>query len=335
MAAGLGARTAGAPAVGLGCLYVGAAALIGSLTNRVAIRALFEPWPTRRFHLPYTGILESKRDEIEAAISEAVCGELISSHALAEGIRDSGLPEHLRDEAAERIRRLVPEPHEGQAAGPSQFESALAHSLAAMRRALDNDAVVEALGVEMHRMVEDAVESRECYSLVRWHVKRFGGTLGRIGHVTGIADYDEITYRLIDVVKSEMSDILRQPESLRGFVGQWLESGAQSLRSGEALSPRLRVAIASELRATLRTAADQLERWDVEDSRAVHELVRELVSRLDMRRVVNRSLARLSTGDMKDLVLRHSRHHLAWLEVWGAVLGALGGGALWAFSTLG
>ncbi len=53
-----------------------------------------------------------------------------------------------------------------------------------------------------------------------------------------------------------------------------------------------------------------------------------------MEAVVRHGMARLSTEELKEVVLRHSRRHLAWLEVWGGVMGAAGGALMWVVSQL-
>src|SRR5690606_15972553 len=114
---------------------IGTAALIGAFTNRIAIHALFDPWPSRRLRLPYTGIIEIERRRIEQALMTAVSERLVTPEVLAEELRDSDQLGRIRDEAVRALRRAAEEwPPEGVngAAGERVTEFALAQSRAAL-----------------------------------------------------------------------------------------------------------------------------------------------------------------------------------------------------------
>ncbi len=323
----------GDPALGRGLLYAGAGALIGCVTNRIAIRALFDPWPWRGLHLPYTGVIENERSRIEEAIAEAVGGRLVTPEVLAEELRASDLPEQIRAEAAAFVRGLAaPVGEQGSAPSDELVDLLVEHSEAAVRQSLEDDEVVRSLAQELRRTADRTLRSPACYRMVRGHVQRLGGPLGQLGHVSGFADYDEVTYKVLDAVRSALDDVLGDPAQVRSFMHDWLEAGQAALRRDPRLAAAVRRAAAEQLRAGLGRAGDELERWHLTEGPWLERLVDVVSGSLDVRQVVSRALARLSTEEVKALVLRHSREHLAWLEVWGGLLGGLGGGLLYALS---
>jgi uncharacterized membrane protein YheB (UPF0754 family) len=317
------------------CVYIGTAALIGAFTNRIAIHALFDPWPSRRLRLPYTGIIEIERRRIEQALMTAVSERLVTPEVLAEELRDSDQLGRIRDEAVRALRRAAEEwPPEGVngAAGERVTEFALAQSRAALERALDNDRLMEALGRRIGAAIERILDSEDSYELIRGRFVKISGRLGVIGHVTGVTDYDEVTYKVIDGIKDEMSSLWSEPGKVRALMRPWLRKTEAILEADPALSREMGEFVSGEAREGLMRVAERLEEWDIRSSRGVEQFIDYAVRRFDVRQVVGRALAKLSTEEVKQLVLKHSREHLGWLEVWGGVLGGVGGTLLWVLS---
>jgi uncharacterized membrane-anchored protein YjiN (DUF445 family) len=260
-------------------LYVGAAGLIGAMTNRMAIEALFSPWPSRRLALPYTGLIERNRLAIIDAIAETVSGELLTRDALLRWLREGGVIEKLRSSAAQQVRSLAG--HEG----PS----------AELRRRISR---------ALRKRLIDALDSPAVYREVRQFVRTKAGLAGMVGHVTGVSDYDQLTYSILDGVKQKVHDVLVTD------VGS--------------ASPHLS--------AALNAAADALDQWDLADDPAIGELMSTLVDHLEVHSIVHDSLGRYSPEEIKLLIQRLSRRHLAWLEVYGGLFGALGGLAMFALT---
>jgi uncharacterized membrane-anchored protein YjiN (DUF445 family) len=261
-------------------LYVGAAGLIGAMTNRMAIEALFSPWPTRRLALPYTGLIERNRLAIIDAIAETVSGELLTREALLNWLREGGVIEKLRSSASQQVRHLAG--HEG----PS----------AELRRRISR---------ALRQRLVAALDSPAVYREVREFVRSKAGVAGMVGHVTGISDYDNLTYSILDGVKQKVNDVLVTD------VGS--------------ASP--------QLSAALNAAADALDQWDLADDPAIGELMSTLVDHLEVHSIVHDSLGRYSPEEIKLLIQRLSRRHLAWLEVYGGLFGALGGAGMFLIAS--
>jgi hypothetical protein len=335
MLAGIPAHYLGLSWLRAACVYIGSAALIGAFTNRIAIHALFDPWPSRLVSLPYTGIIEIERKRIEQAIMNAVAERLITPEILSEELKEADSLLLLRDEAASVVRSLsdggpawVPD----GAAGKGIAEAATAYSREVLERVLTNDRLLEALGTRMQEVTEEVLERPESFAMVRERFRSFAGPLGAIGHFTGVTDYDEVTFRILDGVRAELGDVWSDPERLRGLVSPWVRTAERSVGADPVLMREMRDFASMEFREATGRMADRLEQWDVRNSEAVDKFVDYAVSRFDVRQIVGRALNKLSTEEVKQLILKHSREHLGWLEVWGGVLGAAGGAILWALS---
>jgi len=64
--------------------------------------------------------------------------------------------------------------------------------------------------------------------------------------------------------------------------------------------------------------------------RVLDPAIKKMVEEFDFGEVVKRKLDSLSISEVRELFRRHMRKHLGWLEVWGAVFGAIGGVLLFA-----
>ena len=282
----LAVLTAGAVCLGLGwlvagsgLLYVGGSAAIGAITNRIAIKAIFSPWPSRRFPLPGTGLVERNHQRIIEAIADSVAKDLITAETLRRWLSEADFFVSVRDQAAREVRKLAADPE--------------------MRATWS-----EHLRVALRRRLEDVVNSNRVYNAVRSFFVSKSGLVGKIGNFTGLGDYDSITYRIVDAIRSRLGDWM-------GEGSTWFDE-----QFAEALSE----------------AADGLGRWDIQHSQRLEEMIEFVVRNVDVRAIVVHSLQRFEPQEVRRLVEDFSKEHLGLLEVWGAVLGAIAGGAIWGAS---
>ncbi len=312
--------------------YVAVAGAIGAVTNRIAITMLFDPWPSRRVRLPYTGLIELERERIVEALADAAAETLLRPEELAAEMTRGGQLQSLRDEAVEAMHAWARREQAGEGPAPAGTQAVAAYVTEALSRAAGNPELVGALGERLHETVEETLDSEQTFRMIRSRFMRMSGTLGVIGHMTGVADYDEVTYRILDSLREELSGLLRDRERLGAMLSQWAARIARSER------PELRTELAGVLRGEMsravHAAAEALGRWDIENSPAVANLAARIAGRLDVRRIVREALGKLPTSEIRDLVRRSSRHHLAWLEVWGGLIGAISGAAAWAVGYL-
>jgi uncharacterized membrane protein YheB (UPF0754 family) len=279
LAGGLVLLGIGSTLPGAALLYVGGSAVIGAVTNRIAIRAIFTPWPNRKLALPGTGLVERNREKIIDAMSDAVARDLITPETLSAWLEETGFFDKLRDKAAGHVRELSADP---------------------TRRSRWREHLRQAL----NRRISEALQSTSAYQGIRDFFVRFSGPLGKLGHVTGLSDYDSVSYKILDGVRGKLSEMLNSRSG-------WFDE---------------------QFAAALEEAAEDLENWNLESSDDIQSMIAYVVGEVDVRSIVTHSLGRYSAEEVRVLVEDLSKEHLALLEVWGAVLGGLAGIAIYAAS---
>lgn len=96
---------------------VAVAALIGGVTNYLAIRMLFRPrrpWHIGPWRVPFTpGLIPKRREEIALSLGRVVAGYLVTSDALSRLLESRAFQDRITGEWAERLRDwLAGEPAE-------------------------------------------------------------------------------------------------------------------------------------------------------------------------------------------------------------------------------
>lgn len=120
-------------------------ALIGYVTNRIAIKMLFRPRAARHIlgiHIPFTpGIIPKSRDEIASNIGQMVARQLLSPEAIREQLDSPTLQEslklwirHQREALMERPIRLPDGTNVEEKAGTQLLEDLLAELLPQLAR---------------------------------------------------------------------------------------------------------------------------------------------------------------------------------------------------------
>ncbi len=265
--------------LGSALLYIGGSAVIGAVTNRIAIHAIFSPWPSQRLALPGTGLVERNHEQIIEAIADAVAGDLITPETLSEWLEQADFFENLRDQAAMQVRGISSDPE---------------------AREVWSDHLRQALRLRLGQVME----SSTVYRAIRKFFAEKAGIVGKIGHATGLGDYDSVTYRIVD--------------SIRDRLDEWMAEGNSW--------------VDEQFAEALEEAALKLEGWNIRDSKKLGEWTRLVVAELNVRQIVSHSLAKFEPAEVRKLVQEFSGEHLSLLEVWGAVLGATAGGVIWAVS---
>jgi uncharacterized membrane protein YheB (UPF0754 family) len=80
-------------------------ALLGYVTNWLAVRMLFRPRTPRRFlGVTFVGLVPRRRAELAARVAEAVSRELVRSEDVSKLLDDPALAEMARDEIDSRVR---------------------------------------------------------------------------------------------------------------------------------------------------------------------------------------------------------------------------------------
>lgn len=96
---------------------VAVAALIGGVTNYLAIRMLFRPrrpWHIGSWRVPFTpGLIPKRRDEIAASLGKVVSGYLVTSDALSERLASQDLADRLAKDWADQFRAWLKQEDDG------------------------------------------------------------------------------------------------------------------------------------------------------------------------------------------------------------------------------
>src|SRR5690606_6080759 len=145
----------------------------------------------------------------------AVSQRLVTPEILAEELKESESLLRLRDEGVRVLREYAEKPQ-----GPGTqidlslrfAEAAREYSQTALNRALENNGLLQALGGRMQALVSETLDKPKSFRLIRDKFARHAGRLGKLGHATGVADYDEVTFRIVDGIKAEMAEVLGDPD---------------------------------------------------------------------------------------------------------------------------
>jgi len=94
-------------------LGVAVAALIGGVTNHLAIRMLFRPrrpWRIGRWRVPFTpGLIPKRKDDIAASLGRVVAGYLVTGDALAQLFESETFAQRLAEAWKSRFRQWLGE----------------------------------------------------------------------------------------------------------------------------------------------------------------------------------------------------------------------------------
>ena len=135
-------------------------ALIGYVTNRIAIKMLFRPrttWHILGIHIPFTpGIIPKSRDEIASNIGQMVARQLLSPEAIREQMDSPALQEnlklwvrHQREALMERPIRLPDATNVQEEASTQLLEDLLAELLPQLARSSVFQQVVSSLATSL------------------------------------------------------------------------------------------------------------------------------------------------------------------------------------------
>ena len=222
----------------------------------------------------------------------------------------SGILEERRAEVAASIGRTVAtkllstETIMETAREPS-FQQATGHAVDQnIRELLNEPGFMELLLEELDKYISNFLDSELFRQKLQESVF---GHLGWLGSVLvefkNVRDKDKITPQMQKEIKR---------------IAQYLcadESFKESLREFLKKLPSKIAAHHSPLKAHLQCCSATL--------------VQELVEKIDVEKVVAEQVEQFKPGEMSDLILKITAENLDWLEVWGGVLGVLGGAVFW------
>ena len=170
-------------------LFPAVGALIGALTNHLAIRMLFRPfrpWTLGGWRVPFTpGVIPRKRAELATRIAATFEEHLISGRHLHQMITGSRMAELLDEKVDGFIASL------GVVGGMLRgFKPAVVEKLASALEEVANRALEPGGPLDVGKLIEDRVNAMDLRDLERMilqvtrtqlrHITVFGGILGAL-----------------------------------------------------------------------------------------------------------------------------------------------------------
>lgn len=276
-------------------------AIIGYITNRIAIQMLFRPRTAKYIlgmRIPFTpGIIPKSRDELARNIGRAVARELLSADAIRAQLDSPHLQTSLRQWIGQQRQALMRQPirlSDGSQKLLDDLMPALSESILQMLRqpALRNEMIK--IGSDV---VQRTVSNQNFFARTAINVS--GADTLVINRMPAIVD------TIIAQLESAAT-----PHRIGEITGQWLQTGnPKSLQDLVVLSPTTE------------------ERIDDYVSERLIVLLREQVPALsdilDVEKLVTERINTFDTAQVERMILDVTGRHLKWINYFGAGLGAI------------
>ena len=261
-------------------------ALIGGLTNKVAIRMLFRPHRAvyiGRFHVPFTpGIIPKEKPRIAAAIGDAVGNELLNSDVLSQTLLSDEMYAKISNSVNSLVDRMMVDTTPlrdviARYAAPEETDRLLSQMQTDLVQTLCLKLSNEAIGDHVATLAIDHVMNRLSQNFV-----------GRLGASA------------LDLVRNSVQQFLAEN------INQLLQQNSQ---------PMLHSWVSTETQHLLDTPLCQL---------CQHHLPRMLQT-LDLQRIVQDRINDMDMQQTEQLILTIMKKELRALVWFGVLLGFLMG----------
>jgi len=252
-------------------LCVGISGLIGQMTNKIAIRMIFDyvRVPFTRLNIPGSGLLQRNLDKVIDFISQGSI-HILNPETIKNEIREQDVVSKLGD---------IFQDEKGSEPGLERFIDII---LAQVGKWLENE--------EFYFLLRDGV--------IKDYAEKHVSV--QIAHATGIIDYDDLTYKIIDALKKKIQDTRQSPEDLH------------------------------ELKSAIQKMIQDVSYDEDVIEEQLLELVDVVLKKFDFTTVVKNRLLEFSPEQIKEAILEGASEYLGWIEVWGGILGGLVGILMWS-----
>ncbi len=167
---------------------------------------------------------------------------------------------------------------------------------AKVRGLIEDEQFLDSLSQRVVLLLRGAVRSDAFYALIRAEVVKRVGVLGRIGDLTGLVDYDRLTCSICDELVASIEKLSENPQRWRDPLIKQVDR--LELLDTETVSGWL---------------GNQDSMWEA------------ILAEVKPEAMVREKLSKYTAGQVRDLIQNQTRKHLGWLELWGGLLGGLGG----------
>ena len=289
-------------------------AVIGYVTNRIAIQMLFRPRAEKRilgFHVPFTpGIIPKNRNELAESIARAVAGELISPEAVRARLNNPELKVGLETWIRAQRRSLMESRLDTSGADVQELLADLMPTMTEGLRRMLHQPGVRAAMVEVETgMVRDTVVDR--------------GVVARTA--IGASGMDRVIINrmptIVDAIIAAAGSTAT-PDRMAGLIRQWMQtdgtkSASDFLVLSEATEARIDGYLMERLIAFLSAELPAIS------------------AMLNVERLVMTQVKTLDVVEVERMILNVAGRHLRWINYLGAGLGGLIGLAQVALRLLG
>lgn len=283
-------------------------ALIGGLTNKVAIRMLFRPHRAvyiGRFHVPFTpGIIPKEKPRIAAAIGDAVGNELLNSDVLSQTLLSDEMYAKISNSVNSLVDRMMVDPtplHDviARYAAPEETDRLLSQMQTDLVQTLCLKLSDKAIGDHVASLAIDHVMNRLSQNFV-----------GRLGASA------------LDLVRNSVQHFLAEN------INQLLQQNSQ---------PMLQSWVSTETRHLLDTPLCQLCQHHQPQLRqlagmvvniykqVVQDNLPRMLQTLDLQRIVQDRINDMDMQQTEQLILTIMKKELRALVWFGVLLGFLMG----------
>ncbi|MBN1436861.1 MAG: DUF445 family protein [Sedimentisphaerales bacterium] len=247
-------------------MYASLSGLIGLGTNTLAIKMILDYvyLPFTKIKIPMSGLLPANFSKITNSIGSQIADNILNPETLKNEIRDQECFSKLLDSL--QTDSIPPE-------SLQKFQQLLCQILAAK---IKTD--------EFYFQVRDGIVKSYAKQKIALKIANF----------TGIIDYDDTAYQIIDAINQRVAQIQANPQTtiiLQNLLRDFLH----------------------EIEPHKATIEDDL----------LDFLSSYVLNSFDIASAVKNKLDTLSAGDVKSMVLDIASDYLGWIEVWGGVLGTI------------
>lgn len=246
-------------------LCIGISGLVGLMTNTLAIKMILDyvylPFP--KIKIPMSGLLPDNVNKIIDSISSQVAQQILTPETIKQEIRNQ------------------------------KFFSKMFKSLE------DGSISFESTGKIIEIIIASQIEQEQFFSNIRDRIiKDFAKKkwIMKLANLTGIIDYDDLTYQIIDAIKEKLEEVKDNPETFRE-LNDYLQDSIKKLTPYQ----------------------DSIEEY------LLKFLEDFVVREFDIATAVKNKLKEFSPKEIKKMVLELAHDYLGWIEVWGGILGAFVG----------
>lgn len=276
-------------------------AIIGYITNRIAIQMLFRPRAAKYIlgiRIPFTpGIIPKSRDELARNVGQAVARELLSADAILAQLDSPQFQSSLRQWVRQQRQSLMRQPisfADGEQRLLDDLTPVLSESIRRMLRQ-------PVLRAEMVRVGNDLVQRIVSDQSV---ITRTAISVSRADRAV-INSIPSVVDRIIAQLESAAT-----PERIRAMTSQWLQSGERkSVNDFVVLSSTTEARIDDYL-------TERLISFLAAQIPALSKI-------LDVEKVVTERINTFDAAQVERMILDVTGRHLKWINYFGAGLGAV------------